>query len=149
MTSDSKPRLVGVNHIALEVRDIDEALDFFGRIFSFDLRGRGDGNAFIDMGDQFIALVEGRQQPRDDERHFGLVVDDRSRVRELAKAVGAEVLDGRFLDFFDPSGNRIQVVEYRDLQFSKTDAVLNGMGLDLDKSESAVEELRKKGMTPD
>ncbi|MGI9416405.1 MAG: VOC family protein [Geminicoccaceae bacterium] len=148
MASDSKPRLVGVNHIALEVRDIDEALDFFGRIFSFELRGRGGGNAFIDMGDQFIALLEGRKQPNDDERHFGLVVDDRSRVRELAKAAGAEVLDGRFLDFLDPSGNRIQVVEYQDLQFSKTDAVLDGMGLDLKKTEAAIEELRKKGMAP-
>lgn len=148
MTSDSKPRLVGVNHIALEVRDIDEALDFFGKIFSFELRGRGGSNAFIDMGDQFIALIEGREQSKDDERHFGLVVDDRSKVRDLAKAAGAEVLEGRFLDFFDPSGNRIQVVEYRDLQFSKTDGVMKGMGLDLEKTETAIEELRKKGMAP-
>ncbi len=146
MNSDDRPRLVGVNHIALEVRDIDEALDFFGRIFTFELRGRGEGQAFIDMGDQFIALMEGREQDRDVHRHFGLVVDDRSKVRELARAAGAEVIDGPFLDFIDPSGNRVQVVEYRDLQFSKTDAVLAGMGLDLDKSEEATAELREKGM---
>ena len=148
MTRDDKPRLVGINHIALEVDDIEQALDFYGKIFAFELRGRGDGMAFIDMGDQFIALIERRRQQRDDERHFGLVVDDRSKVRELAREAGAEVLDGRFLDFYDPFGNRVQVVEYQDLQFSKTDAVLAGMGLDLEKSDEAKEELRKKGMAP-
>lgn len=146
MTRDDKPHLVGINHIALEVNDIEETLAFLGRIFAFELRGRGEGQAFIDMGDQFIALMEGRGQAKDAHRHFGLVVDDRSKVRELALAAGAELLDGPFLDFRDPSGNRIQVVEYRDLQFSKTDAVIKGMGLDLDKSDDAAEELRKKGM---
>ncbi len=145
-----KPRLVGVNHVALEVGDIDAALAFWGAIFAFKLRGRAEGAAFIDMGDQFIALMETkaphRPPDRDEHRHFGLVVDDRSRVRELARAAGAEMIEGGFLDFRDPWGNFIQVVEYRDLQFSKTDAVLRGMGLELDKTDGARRELAEKGM---
>jgi catechol 2,3-dioxygenase-like lactoylglutathione lyase family enzyme len=146
MDEKAKPRLVGINHIALEVGNIDDALAFYARIFIFELRGRGQGTAFIDMGDQFIALMEGRSQSADDHRHFGLVVDDRSHVRELAKAAGATMLEGGFLDFLDPWGNRVQVVEYRDLQFTKTDAVLKFMGLRLNKSEQALAELRKKGI---
>ena len=144
----AKPHIVGVNHIALEVGNIDEALAFYGQIFSFELRGRGRSAAFIDMGDQFIALMEGRKQAPDDQRHFGLVVDDRSRVRELAEAAGAIMLEGGRLDFLDPWGNRVQVVEYRDLQFTKTDAVLCYMGLDLVKSDEAQAELRAKGIEP-
>jgi catechol 2,3-dioxygenase-like lactoylglutathione lyase family enzyme len=140
--------MIGINHIALEVGDIEEALAFYARIFSFKLRGRGQHAAFIDMGDQFIALTEGRSQSADDDRHFGLVVDDRSQVRELAKAAGATILGDTTLDFLDPWGNRIQVVEYRDLQFTKTPAVLKFMGLHLDKSEEAQAELRKKGIEP-
>jgi catechol-2,3-dioxygenase len=146
MDERAKPRMVGINHIALEVGDIEEALAFYARIFTFELRGRGRGAAFIDMGDQFIALMEGRSQSADDHRHFGLVVDDRSHVRELAEAAGATILEGGFLDFLDPWGNRVQVVEYRDLQFTKTDAVLKFMGLHLDKSEQAQAELREKGI---
>lgn len=153
MAEKPKPRIVGINHVALEVRDVKEALAFYRRIFKFELRGGdfeapGNRPAFIDMGDQFIALMPGRRQKADDQRHFGLVVDDRSRVRELAKAAGATLLDGAFLDFLDPWGNRIQVLEYRDLQFTKTDAVLRFMGLDLDKSEEAQAELREKGIEP-
>lgn len=153
MNEKTKPRIVGINHIALEVGDVKEALAFYRRIFQFELRGgdfeaRGTRPAFIDMGDQFIALMPGRKQPADDGRHFGLVVDDRSRVRELAKAAGATMLDGAFLDFLDPWGNRIQIVEYRDLQFTKTDAVLRFMGLELEKSEEAKAELREKGIAP-
>lgn len=148
MGENTKPRLVGINHIALEVGNIDEALAFYGRIFTFELRGRGQRSAFIDMGDQFIALTEGRTQGVDDDRHFGLVVDDRAGVRELAKAAGAKILEDGFLDFLDPWGNRIQVVEYRDLQFTKTPAVLKFMGLNLDKSGEAKAELRKKGIEP-
>jgi catechol 2,3-dioxygenase-like lactoylglutathione lyase family enzyme len=145
----SKPRLVGFNHIALEVGDVEQALDFYGRIFDFELRGKGPGRAFIDMGDQFIALMQTHRQERDNERHFGLVVDDRSHVRELAKAAGATMLDGEFLDFLDPWGNRIQVVEYRDLQFTKAPEVLRGMRLShLDKSEKAKEELAAKFAQP-
>ncbi|MDN5752101.1 MAG: VOC family protein [Nitrosospira sp.] len=148
MDQKTKPYIVGINHVALEVGDIEEALAFYARIFTFELRGRGQRAAFIDMGDQFIALSEGRSQNADHDRHFGLVVDDRSRVRELAEAAGAKILEGATLDFLDPWGNRIQVVEYRDLQFTKTSAVLKFMGLDLDKSEEAQAELCKKGIEP-
>jgi catechol 2,3-dioxygenase-like lactoylglutathione lyase family enzyme len=144
----TKPRLVGINHIAIEVDDIDEALAFYGRIFDFELRGRGEDAAFIDMGDQFIALMRGRNHGQDAGRHFGLVVDDRSTVRERAKAAGAKMLEGGFLDFLDPWGNRVQVVEYRDIQFTKADHVLRGMGLEIEKSETALSELRKKNMAP-
>jgi catechol 2,3-dioxygenase-like lactoylglutathione lyase family enzyme len=145
----SKPRLVGLNHIALEVGDIDDALRFYGAIFSFELRGThedDDGRtvmAFLDMGDQFIALIAGREQPRDGNRHFGLVVDDRGQVMTLAEAAGAEILERPF-NFRDPWGNRLEVVAYRDVQFSKTDEILRAMGLSLDKSDEAREELRRK-----
>lgn len=147
-----KPKLIGLNHIALEVGDVEAALDFYGAIFSFKLRGSHKDEegrmamAFLDMGDQFLALSRGRRQGPDEGRHFGLVVDDRRALKELATAAGAEFLDGKFVDFLDPWGNRIEIVEYGDLQFSKTDAVLKAMGLSLEKTPEALEELRKKGM---
>lgn len=144
--ADERPRLVGINHVALEVGDIDAALDFWGKIFRFELRGRDDNHAFLDMGDQFIALARSDKPHRDEVRHFGLVVDDRSKVRDLARAAGAEVPESWALDIIDPWGNFIQVVEYRDLQFSKTDAVLDGMGLSLEKTEDARKQLADKGM---
>ena len=143
----ARPRLVGLNHVALEVGDIDEALAFYGRLFEFSLRGRSASMAFIDMGDQFIALAAGRTQPRDADRHFGLVVDDRAPLRKALEQAGAEVLPGRGLDFIDPWGNHIQVVEYRDIQFTKAPEVLAAMGLeDLGKSEGALQELADKGI---
>jgi lactoylglutathione lyase len=142
-----KARAIGVNHIALEVGDLDEALDFYGSLFQLELRGRVPGMAFIDMGDQFIALSEGRAQAPDAERHFGLVVDDREAVRAALDEVGAEVLPSRGLDFRDPWGNHIQVVEYGEIQFSKTAGVLRGMGMaSLGKTPDAIAELREKGM---
>jgi catechol 2,3-dioxygenase-like lactoylglutathione lyase family enzyme len=140
-------KLVGMNHIALEVGDIDEALKFWESIFGeLALRGRNPSMAFIDMGDQFIALARGRTQKPDRARHFGLVVDDKEAVRERLRELGIPV-SGRGLDFSDPWGNQIQVVDYRDVQFTKTDEILRGMGLDdLEKSESALEELREKGL---
>jgi catechol 2,3-dioxygenase-like lactoylglutathione lyase family enzyme len=147
MSEDSKPRLVGINHIALEVGDVQEALAFYSRIFSFELRGRGAGQAFIDMGDQFIALMESGLRHSDKHRHFGLVVDDRSRVRELARAAGATMLEGAFLDFLDPWGNRIEVIQYRDIQYTKAPEVLRSMSLShLGKSEDAKKQLAKKGI---
>jgi catechol 2,3-dioxygenase-like lactoylglutathione lyase family enzyme len=148
--SGSKPRLVGLNHIALEVGDVEEALRFYEKIFAFTLRGshRDDQGrlvmAFIDMGDQFLTLSSGRTQAPDTGRHFGLVVDDRSEVMALAKTAGAKVLEGNF-NFLDPWGNHIEVVAYRDVQYSKPDGLLRAMGLTLDKSEDAREQLRKKG----
>jgi catechol 2,3-dioxygenase-like lactoylglutathione lyase family enzyme len=146
--SSALPRLVGINHVALEVGNIDEALAFYGRIFRFTLRGRGNGQAFIDMGDQFLALSEAKEPHQDRHRHFGLVVDDRAHVRELAQAAGARMVDGPFLDFLDPWGNRIEVVAYADIQFSKAPHVLRGMHLDGGKSYKARKELADKGMAP-
>jgi predicted enzyme related to lactoylglutathione lyase len=144
-----RPRLVGVNHVALEVGDVDEALAFYGAVFDLTLRGRAGRMAFVDMGDQFIAFGEGRTQPPDDHRHFGLVVDDKEATRRALEEAGAEILPGRGLDFRDPWGNRIQVVDYRDVQFSKTGDVLRGMGLEgLEKRERALAELREKGLAP-
>src|SRR5204862_7188092 len=97
----SRPRLVGINHVALEVGDIEEALAFYGRIFEFELRGRVRGMAFIEIGDQFIALAQGRTQPPDEARHFGLVVDDKEATRAALAEAGAEGLPGRGLDFLD------------------------------------------------
>jgi catechol 2,3-dioxygenase-like lactoylglutathione lyase family enzyme len=143
----SKARLVGINHVALEVGDIDAALEFYGRLFDFELRGRSERMAFIDMGDQFIALATGRSQPKDEDRHFGLVVDDRTPLRRALEEAGAEILPGRGLDFLDPWGNHIQVVEYRDIQYTKTAAVLDAMTLShLDKAEQALRELADKGV---
>jgi predicted enzyme related to lactoylglutathione lyase len=145
-----RARLVGMNHVALEVGDVEEALAFYGSVFEFTLRGRGRRMAFVDMGDQFIALGEGRSQGPDGHRHIGLVVDDLEAARRALEDVGAEILSGRGLDFRDPWGNHVQVVEYADVQFSKTPAVLDGMGLgSLEKSEGALEELRRKGLAPE
>ena len=141
------PRLVGINHVALEVGSIDEALEFYGRIFDLELRGRGGRMAFIDMGDQFIALAEGRTQPPDRHRHFGLVVDDKEATRRALEEAGVEIQPGRGLDFRDPWGNHIQVVDYREIQFMKAPEILRGMGLDgLAKTEQALAELRNKGL---
>ncbi len=142
------PRLIGINHVALEVGDIEEALAFYGKIFRFSLRGRGNGQAFIDMGDQFLALMQTKTPHQDRGRHFGLVVDDRDRVRALAEAAGATMVDGPFVDFLDPWGNRIEVVAYADIQFSKAPHVLRGMQFDGDKSAKAKTELAAKNMAP-
>src|SRR3954471_1862056 len=140
------PRLVGINHVALEVGSIEDALAFYGRFFDLRLRGVAPGMAFVDIGDQFLALSEGREQGPDDGRHFGLVVDDKEAVRALLEAEGVEIEPGRRLDFRDPWGNRVEIVDYRDIQFTKTPAVLEGMGIDLEKRADALEQLREKGL---
>jgi lactoylglutathione lyase len=139
-------RLVGINHVALEVGSIDEALDFLERVAGpLTLRGRSQRMAFVDMGDQFLALAVGRTQTPDSHRHFGLVVDDRDAVMAAAREAGAEIIGPN--DFRDPWGNFFQVVDYRDVQFTKAPEVLQGMGLDgLEKSGSAIAELRAKGL---
>jgi lactoylglutathione lyase len=144
----ARHRLVGINHVAIEVGDLEEALAFYGAIF--ELRGvdREPGMAFIDIGDQFIALSERGGQRPDQDRHFGLVVDDKPAVRATLEARGIELLPGPRLEFRDPWGNRIQVVDYRDIQFTKAPPVIRAMGLgDLRKRPAAVRELRAKGMT--
>ncbi len=148
-STTNKPRAVGFNHVALEVGDIEEALAFYGRIFDFQLRGKSRTMAFIDLGDQFIALQAGRRQPADDGRHVGLVVDDKEAARAALAAAGVKTLDGPFLDFRDPWGNRIEIVGYDNIQFTKAPNVLRGMGLThLTKNESAKKELAEKGMAP-
>ena len=139
---------MGINHIALEVGDLGEALAFWESIFgTLELRGHVGNMAFIDMGDQFIALAQVASQPRDTERHFGLVVDDKEAVRARLNELGVRTF-GRGLDFHDPWGNLIQVVDYSDIQFTKTPEVLQAMGLDgLEKSERALRELREKGVS--
>jgi catechol-2,3-dioxygenase len=147
--SPERPSLVGINHIALEVGDIDDALAFYQELFDFDLRSRSDSKAFLDMGDQFIALAESDDTSRDDQRHFGLVVDDADAAERRLEECGVDRLDAPGLEFHDPWGNHVQLVEYSEIQFTKADHVLKGMGLDeLEKTDEALEELTEKGLTP-
>jgi len=149
MPGAKKARAVGFNHIALEVGDIEEALSFYARIFDFKLRGKSQEMAFIDLGDQFLALQKGRRQPPDDGRHFGLVVDDKEAVRQALTEAAVELVPGPFLDFRDPWGNRFEIVGYDNIQFSKAPHVLRGMGLThLSKNAEAIKELTDKGMAP-
>jgi lactoylglutathione lyase len=143
-----KARFLGINHITLEVGDIDEALDFYGRLLDFELRGRiEDKMAFLDAGDQFIAIAAGRRQPGDDSRHFGLVVDDSAAVREALEREGVAILPGRGLDFLDPWGNRVQVVQYDEIQFTKSATALERLGAaGLGKTPEAEAEMREKGL---
>ena len=142
----SKPRLVGINHVALEVDDIDRALEFYGRLFDVELRSRSDNAAFIDIGDQFVALMKGRTQARDGARHLGLVVDDKEATRRALEAAGVEIFPGRRLDFIDPFGNRVEIVQYDQIQFGKRDEVLRAMGLEHEKTDAALAELSEKGL---
>lgn len=149
MARGRRARAVGFNHVALEVGDVEEAVAFYSRIFDFELRGKSEGMAFIDLGDQFLALQKGRRQPADDGRHFGLVVDDKEAVRKALAEAGVEILPGPFFDFLDPWGNRIEIVAYENVQFSKAPNVLRGMNLaHLSKNPQALHELAEKGMAP-
>jgi catechol 2,3-dioxygenase-like lactoylglutathione lyase family enzyme len=142
-----RPRLVGINHVALEVCELDAALAFYGAIFALRGVDREPGMAFIDIGDQFLALSEGRTQSPDQARHFGLVVDDKPAVRAVLESHGIEILPGPRLDFLDPWGNRVQIVDYRDIQFTKAPATISGMGLEhLRKRAAAIDALRAKGL---
>ena len=145
--SAKKARALGINHVVLEVGDLDAALEFYGTIFDFSLRGKSEHNAFIDLGNQFIQLSLGKTQGPDDKRHFGFVVDDREPVRDALKQLGVELI-GQRLNFRDPWGNRIEIVPYDDIQFTKAPEVLRGMGVSaLKKTSNAIDELKKKGMT--
>ena len=145
----TKPKLIGINHVALEVGDIDEALEFYGRFFDFKLQSRSASMAFIELGDQFIALSTPRDQPRDDGRHFGLVVDQREGLREKLEAAGVEIVTPKRLDFMDPWGNRVEIVPYEDIQFVKQKGALELLGAgNLRKTEPAKQELRGKGIEP-
>lgn len=149
MSDNGKARAVGINHVALEVGDIDEALAFYGQFIDFSLRGKSETMAFIDLGDQFIALSAVKEISHDHERHFGLVVDNKELVGQRLKELGIEIVSSRFMDFYDPWGNRIEIIGYDNIQFSKTDGVLRGMGLDdLKKNDKARQEIADKGMAP-
>jgi lactoylglutathione lyase len=140
-------RLIGINHVALEVGDVEAALELYGRLFAFTLRGRAGRMAFIDMGDQFLALAEGRRQGPDEGRHFGLVVDDKQAVREAVVREGLEIVPGRGLDFLDPWGNRFEVVDYRDIQFERTAGVKRKLGIEgLAKRDGARREIAERGL---
>jgi catechol 2,3-dioxygenase-like lactoylglutathione lyase family enzyme len=150
MTHDGekKTRALGINHVVLEVDDLDKALDFYGALVAFKLRGKSDHNAFIDLGDQFIQLTLGRTQVADTKRHFGFVVDDRDAVKRAMERLGIKSINER-MNVLDPWGNRIEIVSYDDVQFTKADHILKGMGVGpLEKTPNAVEELKKKGMAP-
>jgi lactoylglutathione lyase len=142
-------RAIGINHVALEVADVDAAVAFYGKVFAFELRGRGAGAAFLDLGDQFLALMRAPAAgAADAQRHFGLVVEDKEAARVALRDAGVEVGRSGNLRFRDPWGNSVEVVDYRDIQFTKAPEVLRGMGLDgLDKSERARRELADKGLT--
>ena len=145
----SKAKAVGINHVALEVGNIDEALTFYGRFLDFEIHSRSDTIAFIYFGDQFINFSKGRTQPPDENRHFGIAVDNKELARQTLEGMGVTFLDGRFMDFLDPWGNRVEITTYTNIQFSKADHVLKGMGLGhLEKTESAIVELREKGLAP-
>ena len=146
--TDKKARALGINHIVLEVGDLDEALEFYGKLFEFSLRGRNEHNAFIDIGDQFIQLRLGRTQEADGARHFGFVVEDRGPVKQALEEMGVEMLE-RGMNFRDPWGNRVEIVPYDDIQFTKAPNILRGMGLEgLEKTPDAIEELARKNMAP-
>jgi catechol 2,3-dioxygenase-like lactoylglutathione lyase family enzyme len=144
----NRARLIGFNHIALEVGDLEQALDLYGRLFEFELRGRhGNSMAFIDIGDQFLALSSGRTQPPDEARHFGLVVDDKEAVRAAVEREGLETVSSRGLDFRDPWGNHFQVVDYRDVQFERTPGVKRRLGIEaLEKTDAARGEIAERGL---
>ena len=149
MSKEKKARAVGINHVALEVGDIDKALQFYGQFLEFTLRGKHETMAFIDLGDQFIALSKVAEHSTDHERHFGLVVDDKEAVRKVLDKLGVEIVSDQFLDFYDPWGNRIEIVGYGGIQFTKAQNVLRGMGLEsLGKTGKAIQELADKGMGP-
>ena len=149
---DTRVRLLGMNHVALEVGDVDEAIEWYRDLFAFDLRGRSDSSAFLDMGDQFLALAERHdaEERFDDGRHVGLVVDDADALERRLVERGIERLDTSGIDVHDPWGNRLQIVDYREIQFTKVDHVLDGMGLEtLEKTPDALDELAKKGLAPE
>jgi len=149
MAGSAKPRLVGFNHVAIEVGDIDAALDFYGKLFSFELRSREPGMAFIDLGDQFLALQETPSPSPTGGRHFGLVVEDKEAARERLVEAGIHIEPGPLLDFRDPWGNLVEIIGYSNIQFTKADHVLRGMGLEhLGKNDAAIRELAEKGMAP-
>jgi catechol 2,3-dioxygenase-like lactoylglutathione lyase family enzyme len=146
---DAKANAVGINHVAIEVGNIAEALAFYGRFLAFTVEEQTDDMAIIYFGDQFVNLIRNADRKPDSMRHFGIAVDDKPLARKTLESMGVKLLDSRFLDFLDPWGNRVEITTYTNIQFTKAGHVLHGMGLGhLRKSEEALSELRAKGMAP-
>ena len=149
MNDHNKANAIGINHIALEVGDIDDALAFYGSFLNFEISSQSDNAAFIYFGDQFINFSKGRRRGPDDARHFGIAVDDKDLVRRTLKDMGVKLISEKFLDFLDPWGNRVEITTYAKIQFTKADHVLKGMGLThVTKTDDALQELAKKNMVP-
>ena len=149
-TQVKKARAVGINHVALEVGDIDAALEFYAKFLDFEVAEKSRDAAFIYFGDQFINFTRWSDRQPDRQRHVGIAVDDKALARKLLEDMGVRLLDTRFLDFLDPWGNRIELTTYTNIQFTKADHVLRGMGLGhLKKTDAALAELRAKGLAPD
>jgi len=147
MTIRTKATAIGINHVALEVGNIAEALAFYGRILNFTITSQSENAAFIYFGDQFINFAKGRTQAPDEKRHFGIAVDDKELVRDTLIEMGVALLGGRFLDFLDPWGNRVEITTYTNIMFSKSTAVLRGIDMDhLQKTDEALAELDKHGL---
>ena len=147
MTIRTKATAIGINHVALEVGNIAEALAFYGRILNFTITSQSENAAFIYFGDQFINFAKGRTQAPDEKRHFGIAVDDKELVRDTLIEMGVALLGGRFLDFLDPWGNRVEITTYTNIMFSKSTAVLRGMDKDhLQKTDESLAELDKHGL---
>lgn len=149
MSPSPKARAVGINHVALEVDDIGAALAFYGKFLDFQVDEQTDEMAIVYFGDQFINFIRNRDRKPDQMRHFGIAVDDKPLAKRTLEAMGVKFLNSRFLDFIDPWGNRVEITTYTNIQFTKADHVLRGMGLGhLTKSDEALKELRAKGMAP-
>jgi catechol 2,3-dioxygenase-like lactoylglutathione lyase family enzyme len=146
---DAKANAVGINHVAIEVGNIAEAIAFYGRFLAFTVEEQTEDMAIVYFGDQFVNLIRNANRRPDTMRHFGIAVDDKPLVRETLESMGVPLLGGRFLDFLDPWGNRVEITTYADIQYTKAGHVLRGMGLGhLKKSDEALTELRAKGMAP-
>jgi catechol-2,3-dioxygenase len=144
-----KATAIGINHVALEVGDIGAALEFYGRFLNFEITAQSESAAFIYFGDQFINFAKGRTQATDQQRHFGIAVDDKELARTTLESMGVTFLDSRFLDFLDPWGNRVEITTYANIQFSKSNDVLHAMGMaHVEKTDSAKQELARRGMGP-
>ncbi len=147
MTIPTKATAIGINHIALEVGNIAEALAFYGSFLNFTITSQTEDAAFIYFGDQFINFAKGRTQASDEKRHFGIAVDDKELVRNTLTQMDVTLLGGQFLDFLDPWGNRIEITTYTNIMFSKTTAILRGMDMDhLQKTDQALGQLNKHGL---
>ena len=144
-----KAHAIGINHVAIEVGDVAAAIEFYGRFLDFQVEEQNDGMAIVYFGDQFINFIRNTDRTPDQMRHFGIAVDDKPLARSTLEAMGVQLLDSRFLDFLDPWGNRVELTTYTNIQYTKADHILRGMGLGhLSKSDEALAELRAKGMAP-